>query len=399
MTDRRPLDGVRVLDLSNLLAGPMATMYLADFGAEVIKVEHPSKPDELRNWGNAKDDVGLFFKVLNRGKKTIGLDLRAPEGVELARRLAAESDVVCESFRPGTMERWRLGPDDLRAANPRLVILRVSGFGQTGPYAPRPGFGTLAEAFSGAAHITGFPDRSPLLPSFGLGDTSTAIFGAFAVVLALYNRDAAGGEGQVVDLALYEGLLTLLGPQVVDFDQLGIVQERDGSRLPFVSPRNTYRSADGKWLAIAGSTQATFERIARALGIEELLADPRFATNHLRIENAEALDEALQQAVGKLTLEEALEIFEREGAPAGPVNDVRQVVEDAHVRARENIAAVADEELGTVRMQNVVPRLTGTPGRIEHAGPRHREHNHEVYGGLLGLSGEEIARLEREGVV
>jgi len=167
MTDRRPLDGVRVLDLSNLLAGPMATMYLADFGAEVIKVEHPSKPDELRNWGNAKDGVGLFFKVLNRGKKTIGLDLRVPEGVELALRLAAESDVVCESFRPGTMERWGLGPDDLRAANPRLVILRVSGFGQTGPYSPRPGFGTLAEAFSGAAHITGFPDRSPLLPSFG----------------------------------------------------------------------------------------------------------------------------------------------------------------------------------------------------------------------------------------
>jgi len=399
MTDRRPLDGVRVLDLSNLLAGPMATMYLADFGAEVIKVEHPSKPDELRNWGNAKDGVGLFFKVLNRGKKTIGLDLRAPEGVELALRLAAESDVVCESFRPGTMERWGLGPDDLRAANPRLVILRVSGFGQTGPYSPRPGFGTLAEAFSGAAHITGFPDRSPLLPSFGLGDTSTAIFGAFAVVLALYNRDAAGGEGQVVDLALYEGLLTLLGPQVVDFDQLGIVQQRDGSRLPFVSPRNTYHSADGKWLAIAGSTQATFERIARALGLDGLLVDARFATNHLRIENAEALDEALQQAVGKLTLDEALGILEREGAPAGPVNDVRQVVEDPHVRARENVAAVADEELGTVRMQNVVPRLTATPGRIGHAGPRHREHNHEVYGRVLGLSGEEIGRLEREGVV
>lgn len=388
-----------MLDLSNLLAAPMATMYLGDFGAEVIKAEHPIRGDELRRWGNRRGDVGLFFKVLNRNKRLITLDLKAPRGQDLVRRLAAECDVVVESYRPGTLERWGIGYEQLSAINAGLIMLHVSGFGRTGPWSQRPGFGTLAEAFSGYAHITGFPDRPPLLPSFGLGDTSTGVLAAFAVMLTLYHRDLGGGPGQEIDLGLYEGLFTMLGPQVIDYDQLGITQERCGSRLPFVSPRNTYQTADGAWIAIAGSTQGTFERIMRALDCESLLSDPRFADNHRRIENAEALDVELQHAVGEWTLAEVLDVFERMEAPVGPVYDIAQIFEDPHYRARENIVAIPDPELGEVRMQNVVPRLSQTPGRITHAGLRKGAYNLEVYGGLLGLGAEELAGLRAEGVI
>ena len=395
----RPLDGIRVLDLSNLLAAPMATMFLGDFGADVIKAEHPTRGDELRRWGHRKGDVGLFFKVLNRNKRTITLDLKSPRGQELVRELARQCDVVVESYRPGTLARWGIGHEQLREVNPGIVTLHVSGFGQTGPWSGRPGFGTLAEAFSGYAHITGFPDRPPLLPSFGLGDTSTAIFAAFAIMLALYERDARGGTGQEIDLGLYEGLFTLLGPQVVDYDQLGIVQERNGSRLPFVAPRNTYETADGVWIAIAGSTQTTFERIAHALERPDLAEDPRFADNQSRIAHAEVLDAELQEAIGRFPLDELLEIFGRMGAPVGPVYDIAQIFEHEQFAARENVVAVPDAELGELRMQNVVPRLSGTPGRIAHAGPRLGEFNAEVYGGLLGLGEAELASLRADAVI
>ena len=394
-----PLSGVRVLDLSNLIAGPMATMYLADFGAEVIKVEHPERGDELRRWGHAKNGVGLYFKVLNRNKKTITLNLKSERGRELVKRMAREVDVVVESYRPGTLERWGIGYEDLRAVNERLIMARISGYGQTGPYSSRPGFGTIGEAISGYAYITGFPDRPPLLPSFGLGDASTAIHAAFAIMVALYYRDANGGVGQFIDLGLYEGLFTLLGPQVVNYDQLGLIQERDGSRLPFVAPRNTYQPRDGSWIAIAGSTQATFERIARALEIEHIIADPRFETNHRRLENVEALDEAIQEAVRKFTLDEVLERLQAFEAPVGPCYNIKQIFEDPHFQARENIVAVDDEELGRVRMQNVTPKLSATPGRIEHAGPPKGKYNREIYVDWLGLSEQELAELAAEGVI
>jgi crotonobetainyl-CoA:carnitine CoA-transferase CaiB-like acyl-CoA transferase len=393
-----PLSGVRVLDLSNLLAGPMATMHLADYGADVIKVEHPRNGDELRRWGHDKDGVGLFFKVLNRNKRTITLDLKSPRGQEIARALARDCDVVAESYRPGTLERWGLGYGDLRRENEDLIMLHVSGFGRTGPWAERRGFGTLAEAYAGAAYITGFPDRPPLLPSFGLGDSSTAIFAAFAVMVALRYRDHHGG-GQEIDLGLYEGLFTLLGPQAVEYDQLGLVQERDGSRLPFVAPRNTYQTSDGVWVAIAGSTQATFERICRALEIEELIGDERFATNHLRIKNCPALDDAIQEAVGRLGCSEVMERFDAAGAPVGPVYNIAQIFEDEQFRARDNIALVDDDELGEMRMQNVAVKLSETPGRIAHAGPPKGRYNREVYGELLGLGEAELAELAADGVI
>ena len=395
---RRPLADVRVLDLSNLLAGPMATMHLADYGADVVKVEHPQRGDELRRWGHSKDGVGLFYKMLNRNKRAITLDLKSERGQELVRRMVPRFDVVAESYRPGTLERWGIGYEQLREVNPDLIMLHISGFGRTGPWSQRPGFGTLAEAFSGAAYITGFPDRPPLLPSFGLGDTSTAIFAAYAVMVALHNRDHGGG-GQEIDLGLYEGLFTLLGPQVVDYDQLGIVQEREGGRLPFVAPRNTYLTSDDIWAAIAGSTQVTFERICRALGIEHLIEDERFTTNQLRVDNCPALDDEIQAAVGGLTYEEIMERFDAVGATVGPVLNVEQLVGHPQVRARGNVAAVDDDELGTIRMQNVAARLSETPGHIEHAGPPKGHHNDEVYGELLGLDGDELAELAADGVI
>jgi crotonobetainyl-CoA:carnitine CoA-transferase CaiB-like acyl-CoA transferase len=395
---RLPLAGVRVLDLSNLLAGPMGTMYLADFGAEVIKVEHPERGDELRHWGHSKDGVGLYFKVLNRNKKLITLNLGAVRGQELARRIVADVDVVVENYRPGTMERWGLGWDELHRINQQLIMVRVTGFGQTGPYRARPGFGTNAEAFSGAASITGYPDRPPLLPAFGLGDSTTGIHAAFGVMVALHHRDLHGGGGQFIDLGLYEGLFSLLGPQVIDYDQLGVVQERQGSRLPFIAPRNTYRTRDNQWVAIA-ATQAVFERLAPALDAGHLVTDPRFTSNQLRIANASSLDEELQAAVATLTLAEVLQRCEEAGAAVAPAHDIRGIFEDPHFRARENVIAVKDEELGEVRMQNVVPRLSATPGRVSHAGLERGASNREIYVDRLGLSEEELRALEDERVV
>lgn len=385
-TTNMPLAGIRVLELANHLAAPTASMYLADFGADVIKVERPGLGDELRRWGRHKNGVGLYFKVVNRGKRSITADLHTPMGVEIVKRLVAQSDVVTSNFRPGTLSEWGLGYDVLSTINPRIVMLEVSGFGQEGPYRDRPGFGTLAEAYSGLAHISGHDDGPPLLPGFGLGDASTGLMGAFLILTALRERDRSG-MGQCIDLSLYDTLFTLLGPQVIDFDQLGIIQQRQGSRLPFTAPRNTFLTRDGKWVAIAGSTQAVFERICDALEVPELARDPRFSTNHPRLANAVALDECLQEAISAIDYDDLMQRFERAGAAAAPVNDVRSAMNDPQMLARGNVRAVPDDELGgPIRMQNVVGRLSRTPGDIRHAGPRVGQHNREILVEQLGLS-------------
>ena len=385
------LSGIRVADISNFLAAPMASMYLGDYGAEVVKVEHPSRGDEMRFWGENKKGVGLYYKVINRNKKSVTADLRTPIGVEIVKRLVRTADVVIENYRPGTLEKWGLGYDVLSEINSRLVMLRITGFGQTGPYSHKPGFGTLAEAFAGAAHITGFPDRPPLLPAFGLGDSTAGLAGAFLTMVALFERERHGGRGQVVEFAIYEPLLTLLGPQVVNYDQLGLVQERSGSRLPFTAPRNTYRTRDGKWVAIAGSAQSIFERICRALERPELIADPRFRDNRIRMENAAELDGELQSAIERFDLDALIRRFEQHEAAVAPVNNVAQIFADPHYAARQNITAVPDEELGgPLRMQNVVGNFSRTPGAIRRAGPRLGEHNREVLVEELGFSEAEL---------
>jgi crotonobetainyl-CoA:carnitine CoA-transferase CaiB-like acyl-CoA transferase/isopropylmalate/homocitrate/citramalate synthase len=392
------LHGIRVLDLSNLLAAPMATMHLADFGADVIKVEDPVGGDELRNWGLAKNNVPLMHKIVNRNKRNITLNLRVREGQELARRLARSSDVVVENYRPGTLERWGLDFDTLRADNPRLVMASITGYGRTGPYAHRRGFGSVGEAFSGFAAMNGQPNGPPILPSFGLGDTSTAIFGAYAIMVALFWARESG-EGQHIDLSLYDGLLTLLGSSVIDYDQLGVVHPRSGSRLPFAAPRNIYETVDHQWVVVAGSTQRSFESVAKALRLDNLLADPRFANNSARIENVEALDNEIQTAVRTLTCSQLLQRLEHADAAASRIFDAADIAADPHISERGSIVSVPDPDLESIRMQGVAPRLSLTPGRVRWAGRAAGAHNDEIFKQELALTDDELVKLARLQVI
>ncbi len=388
---RLPLEGVRVVDIASFLAAPIGAMFLADFGADVVKVERPDTGDESRYWGNSKNGVGLYYKVLNRNKRSVTADLRTPLGVEIVKRLVKTADILVENFRPGTLEKWGLGWDVLSKINPGLVMLRITGFGQTGPNAPRPGFGTLAEAYSGFAFINGFPEQPPILPAFGLADSTAGLMGAFLAMVALKGREVNGGKGQYIDLALYEPLFTLLGPQAVNYDQLGLIQERNGSLHAFTAPRNCYRTKDGKYVAIAGASQSTFERMCVALGVPEIPEDPRFKDNRLRIQNNKLMDPLLQAAVARFTLDELMEQFIKLEAAVAPVNDIAQVFDDPHFQARENIVTVFDEELGgPVRFQNIAGKLSATPGRVNHAGPRLGSSNQDILIGELGFTDEEL---------
>ncbi|WEH42328.1 CoA transferase [Streptomyces sp. NBC_01218] len=392
-----PLSGLRVLDLATLFAGPLAATMLGDFGAEVIKVEHPRKPDPSRGHGPAKDGVGLWWKLLGRNKRNLTLDLSSPGGREVLLRLAAETDVIIENFRPGTLERWGLGWEELEAANPRLVLTRVTAFGQFGPYSHRPGFGTLAEAMSGFASITGEPDGPPTLPPFGLADSIAALATAYAVMAALAGRDRTG-RGQVVDMAIIEPILTVLGPQPLWFDQLGHVQQRTGNRSRNNAPRNTYRTSDGQWVAVSTSAQSIAERVMRLVGRPELIDEPWFASGATRAEHADELDEAVGRWIARHTRDDALAAFEKAEAAIAPVYDVRDVMEDPQYRALDSVTEVDDPELGPLRMQNVLFRLSGTPGGIRWAGRPHGADTEEILT-ELGLSGARIAALRSEGAL
>jgi len=384
------LDGVKVIDISNFLAGPMTSMYLADFGADVTKVERPDSGDELRYWGNNKNGVGLMYKLVNRGKKSVTADLRTPLGVDIVKRLIEDADIMVENYRTGTLEKWGIGYETLKSINPRLIMLRVTGFGQTGPNSHRPGFGTLAEGYAGYAYITGYPDRPPLLPGFGLADDTAGLMGAFLAMVALQEQRNSG-QGQSIDMAIYEPLFTLLGPQVVDFDQLGLVQERNGSRLPFTAPRNTYQTRDQKWVSISGSAQSTFERMCEALGVPELIRDERFIDNRLRIQNALALDENLQSAIRKFDRDDLIRLFDEFDAAVAACNNIEEIFNDPHIEARENIVSIDDEELeGPIKMQNVVGRLSRTPGKIRHAGPPLGSSNRDILIDQLGFSESQL---------
>lgn len=388
---QQPFAGVKVIDISNFLAAPMSAMFLADLGAEVIKIERPGHGDEVRYWGRNKGGVGLYYKILGRGKRSVEADMRTPFGVEVVKRLVKDADILVENYRTGTLEKWGIGPEVLHAINPGLVIVRVTGFGQTGPYKNRPGFGTLAEAYAGFVHINGEPSGPPLLPGFGLADSTTGLMAAFLASAALHEKRRSG-KGQVVDLAIYETLFTLLGPQIIDYDQLGEIQQRQGSRLPFTAPRNTYRSKDGKWVSIAGSAQSTFESICRALEIPEVIKLAPFIDNRKRLENAKALDEVLQAAIEKFDQAALIERFLANDAPIAPVNDIAAIAADPQFKARENIVALDDEELGCqIKMQNVVGKLSATPGRIRGPGRRLGTDNRAVLIDQLGFSEVEVA--------
>jgi crotonobetainyl-CoA:carnitine CoA-transferase CaiB-like acyl-CoA transferase len=395
-----PLEGMTVIDAGTTIAGPMAASFLGDFGADVIKIELPGRGDPTRQWAPKKDDVSLWWKVSGRNKKMITLNLRRPEGQELLKRLVSDADIIIENFRCGVMERWNVGYEDLLEVNPGIVMVRISGYGQEGPYSHRPGYGTIAEAMSGIPSFTGFPDKPPTLSAFPLADAVAALFGAMGAMFAVYHRDVRGtGEGQYIDVSLYEPLFRLVESFVIAYDQLGVVKRRRGNRMEESSPRNAYQTGDDEWVAISASSQQTFERLAQAIGRPDLPGDPRFEDNPRRVDNAPQLDAIMADWFQRFCLDEAMAILEQNDVVAGPVYDIRRIFEDPHYAAREDIVEIEDPELGTVRMQNVTPKLSRTPGRVRFAGGKLGEHNQEVYGDRLGLSLEEIDRLHEEGVI
>ena len=391
------LDDLRVLDVATLFAGPNAATVLGDFGADVIKIEHPRKPDPARTHGLSKDGVGLWWPALARNKRTLTLDLSQPEGQEVFLRLVAEADVVIENFRPGTLERWNLSYDRLSAANPGLVLTRVTGFGQVGPRSKDPGYGTLAEAMSGFAHSTGEADGPPTLPPLAMADNISALAAAVATLIAVHARGRTG-RGQVVDLAIIEPILSMLGPQITVFDQLGIITTRKGNRSENNAPRNTYKTSDGHWVAIASSSNSIAERVLRLVGRPELIDEPWFSSGRGRAEHAELLDDAVGSWIGARTTDDVLAAFSAAEAALARVYDVSDVVTDPQYAALGSIATVEDATLGPVRMPNIMFRLSDTPGEIRHSGRGHGEDTDDVLR-EVGLSDAQIADLRDRGVV
>jgi crotonobetainyl-CoA:carnitine CoA-transferase CaiB-like acyl-CoA transferase len=392
----RALADLRLVDCSRLIAGGVLATMLADLGADVLKVENPRGGDPLRTWSKSLGE--LWWKVYARGKRSITLNLTKPEGQALLRRLVKDADVLIENYVPGTFEKWGLGWDALSKENPRLVMVRVSGWGQDGPYRDRPGFGTMVEAMSGFAATTGRAE-SPTLPSFPMADMVAAQAGAVAVLAALHHRDRVSGRGQMIDVPLYEPLLAILGPSPLEYRAHGIVRERIGNRSHNASPRGTYETRDGKWVALSASTPSSADAMFKALDVGHLLGDPRFATNDARIANGEAVDLALAGAIGKRTREEIMRLFESQGLTAAPVYDIADIMADPHFTARRTFVELPDPQLGTVTMSAPTPRLSETPGRVRWAGPALGAHNREVYAGELGLSESELERLKAAGII
>ena len=393
----KPLDGVRVVEAATLFAAPIAGMLLGDYGADVVKVEHPSRPDPARGHGPAKDGVGLWFKTLARNKRLVTLDLSQPAGRDVFLKLAARSDVVIENFRPGTLERWGLGWDELRAVNARLVLARVSGFGQRGPYASRPGFGTLAEAMSGFASLNGQPDDPPLLPPLALADGIAGFATAFAILAALRARDVTD-EGQVVDTNLVEPLTLLLGPQVTAWDALHELQPRTGNRSGHNAPRNVYRTADDRWVAVSASATSIAERVLRLVGRPDLVEQGWFATGAGRVAHVDEIDAVVADWIAARPRDDVLAAFEAAEAAIAPVYDARDLVADPHFSTTGAFVSVEDSELGRVLMSSLASRLSATPGSVDWAGPAHGAHTAEVLA-EIGIDGAELERLRGEGVV
>ncbi|HVC57722.1 MAG TPA: CoA transferase [Stellaceae bacterium] len=391
-----PLDGVRVVDLSRLVAGNAVSSQLADFGAEVLKIEDPLKGDPLRAWQTG--GISVHWKLYARNKKSVALSLRQARGRELLLDLAANSEVLIENFRPGTLEKMGLGPEVLHASNPRLVIVRVSGWGQDGPYRDRPGFGTLVESLSGYAARTGFADREPVLPPTALADMVAGLYGAFAVMVALREVEVAGGAGQVIDLPLLDPLFSFIATEAPIYNLTGAIRPRTGSRSETTSPRNVFRTKDGRYIGISASIQAMSERLFRAIGRADMIADPRFRTNTDRVRHAEECEAPIVDFIAARTLEENMTAFAAAEVTAAPVYDIDQFLADPHVRERQIVVDLPDEQTGRLTMHNVIPRLSDTPGRLRRPAPRLGEHTAEILG-QFGIDRPVLEALARDGII
>jgi len=394
-----PLSGLTVVEAGSMISANTVGKFLADFGADVIKIEHPETGDHLRQFGPQEEGVGLWWKYLGRNKRSVTLDISGEAGQAVFEDLVSEADALVENFRPGTLERWNVGWDRLSDLNPGLVMVRLTGFGQTGPYSERPGFGTLAESMSGFAYLNGYADSEPLLPPTGLADGIAALYSTFAVMYALYHRDVNDGGGQYIDTSLTEPIFSLLGPQPLRYQQLDDVEKRSGNRSTSSAPRNVYETGDDRYVAISASAQPIAMRVFDAIERPDLKTDLRFADNEARLENAEELDAIIQEWIAEHARDEVIDRFEEYEATIAPVYNVADILDDEHYQAREAVVEVADDQLGEGLVQNTFPRFSETPGEITHLGPQLGEHNDEVYGDLLGYDDATLADLDDAGAI
>jgi formyl-CoA transferase len=405
-----PLEGYRVLELGNLIAAPMAGKIFAEFGAEVIKVERPGVGDELRRWRLFRGEESLMWRTLARNKKSITLDLAQPEGRAIGLRLVGEADVVLENFRPGTLEKWNLGPDVMQLANPDLILVRISGYGQSGPYRDRPGFGGIAEAIGGLRNLTGYPDRPPTRVGISLGDTVAGMFGVIGALVSLLRREGTRSPAQgrspgaeVVDVALYEAVFALLEGLLPEYDGYGVIRARTGSSLPGIAPSNTYPCRGGKWVVIGGNADAIFPRLMEAIGRPDLARAPELQDNPGRSRHQEMLDQAIEAWTSERTIDETMSAMLAAGVPAGPIYDASDIASDPHFEARGMLAGhdveVEAGKTERVRFPGVVPKLSAHPGAIRWVGPELGQHNDEIYSGRLGLSPSRLDELRGKGVI
>jgi crotonobetainyl-CoA:carnitine CoA-transferase CaiB-like acyl-CoA transferase len=400
MSERLPLQGIRVVDLGTLIAGPFGATLLGDFGAEVIKVEQPRRGDTLRGAPqNGRAGQPMRWLIDARNKKSITLNLRVPQGQALLRDLVVQADVMMENFTPGTLEKWHLGWEDLVAVNPGLIMVRVSGYGQTGPYAKRPGYDRIALGFSGYMYPTGFPDRYPVRPAFATADYNTATFAAFAAMLALYERDANGGKGQMIDLALYEAPFRITCDLLANYVHLGETRERIGNRNPEFCPAGTFETKDGRLVQIAAGGDNVWQRLAHAMDRPELAEDPRYATSNERIQRADELEALVAAWIASREFADVEARLVVANVPVGGINRAGDIVDNPHFAARQSIVHVEDAQQGVIPMPGVIPKLSGTPGKIQTTGPSLGQHNEEIYGDVLGLSRQELDMLQQQGII
>ncbi len=393
------LQGLRVLDLATFIAAPFCATLMSEFGAEVIKVEMPGQGDPLRQLGEKHNGVGLMWAQEDRNKKGITCDLRNPRGQEIIKELVKQSDVLVENFRPGTIERWNLGYDVLEEVNPRLVMVRISAYGQTGPYRHKAGFGRVAQAFGGLTYLAGYPDLPPVNPgSATIADYLAGLFAAFSTMVALEERHRTG-KGQCIDISLFEGIFRIMDNLASAYDKLGIVRERIGTGTAHTVPHNHYPTRDGKWVAIACTSDRIFRRLAKAMGQEELGEDPRYSTGAARVQHREEVDGMVSEFTSSYDMDDLTDLLDTEEVPVGAINNIADIFQNPQFQARGSIIEVDDPVLGTVKMPGVVPRLSRTPGQVEHLAPSLGQHNDEIYGGLLGYGPEKIASLKEEGVI
>jgi len=395
----KPLKGVRVIDAGNMVAAPFATVLLADFGADVIKIEHPKYGDGQRKLEPIMNGIPLWWKSVARNKRCITLDLGKPEGAEIFKQLVKGTDVIVENYRPGTFEKWGIGPDVIRTIDPRIILLRISGFGQTGPYKNRAGFGRVAEAMSGLTNLIGEPDGPPMSPGYPLGDLIAGIFGSLSVMMALYHRDLRDGDGQVIDLALFEAVFRFLDFDPIQYDQMKVVHKRTCNRVAYVAPSSMFKTKDGKYLTLAASTQSVWLRLVEAIGRNDMATDPKFIDNPARVENSVECNGVVGAWIEKHTRDEVIEQFDKHGVAYSAVFDMEDAFRDIQYRAREAMVRVPDADLGEAIVQNVVPKFSATPGSVDYLGQKMGTHNEEIFSGELGLSKERLKELKEAGII